>query len=215
MRLRPDGMLHRSCNNRVYMKQIFIRLNLGALLLLFAGCGFHLRSYDVDAAFENYFIAASDTSSFAADLRRMLKGAGVAESASRSAADVVVEVLEERDLQRAVSTTGNARVAEYELEVGVNVRITNGAGIELAPAQWINRTRVFRVDRNNLTSNSEEQSLIQRELRAEVGQALLRTVNAVARNQGASAALPPAPPSPPAAPAPVPAPAPAPAPDAG
>ncbi len=202
MRLRPDGMLHRSCNIRVYMKQIFIRLNLCALLLLFAGCGFHLRSYDVDAAFENYFIAASDTSSFAADLRRMLKGAGVAESASRSAADVVVEVLEERDLQRAVSTTGNARVAEYELEVGVNVRITNGAGIELAPAQWINRTRVFRVDRNNLTSNSEEQSLIQRELRAEVGQALLRTVNAVARNQGASAALPPTPPSPPAAPAP-------------
>ena len=202
MRLRPDGMLHRSCNIRVYMKQIFIRLNLCALLLLFAGCGFHLRSYDVDAAFENYFIAASDTSSFAADLRRMLKGAGVAESASRSAADVVVEVLEERDLQRAVSTTGNARVAEYELEVGVNVRITNGAGIELAPAQWINRTRVFRVDRNNLTSNSDEQSLIQRELRAEVGQALLRTVNAVARNQGASAALPPTPPSPPAAPAP-------------
>ena len=201
MRLRPDGMLHRSCNIRVYMKQIFIRLNLGALLLLFAGCGFHLRSYDVDAAFENYFIAASDTSSFAADLRRMLKGAGVAESASRSAADVVVEVLEERDLQRAVSTTGNARVAEYELEVGVNVRITNGSGIELAPAQWINRTRVFRVDRNNLTSNSEEQSLIQRELRAEVGQALLRTVNAVARNQGASAALPPTAPSPPAAPA--------------
>ena len=201
MRLRPDGMLHRSCNIRVYMKQIFIRLNLCALLLLFAGCGFHLRSYDVDAAFENYFIAASDTSSFAADLRRMLKGAGVAESASRSAADVVVEVLEERDLQRAVSTTGNARVAEYELEVGVNVRITNGAGIELAPAQWINRTRVFRVDRNNLTSNSDEQSLIQRELRAEVGQALLRTVNAVARNQGASAALPPTAPSPPAAPA--------------
>lgn len=204
MLLRPDGMLHRSCNIRVYMKQIFIRLNLGALLLLFAGCGFHLRSYDVDAAFENYFIAASDTSSFAADLRRMLKGAGVAESPSRSAADVVVEVLEERDLQRAVSTTGNARVAEYELEVGVNVRITNGAGIELAPAQWINRTRVFRVDRNNLTSNSEEQSLIQRELRAEVGQALLRTVNAVARNQGASAALPPTPPAPPAAPAPAP-----------
>ena len=201
MRLRPDGMLHRSCNIRVYMKQIFRRLNLCALLLLFAGCGFHLRSYDVDAAFENYFIAASDTSSFAADLRRMLKGAGVAESASRSAADVVVEVLEERDLQRAVSTTGNARVAEYELEVGVNVRITNGAGIELAPAQWINRTRVFRVDRNNLTSNSDEQSLIQRELRAEVGQALLRTVNAVARNQGASAALPPTAPSPPAAPA--------------
>lgn len=204
MLLRPDGMLHRSCNIRVYMKQIFIRLNLGALLLLFVGCGFHLRSYDVDAAFENYFIAASDTSSFAADLRRMLKGAGVAESPSRSAADVVVEVLEERDLQRAVSTTGNARVAEYELEVGVNVRITNGAGIELAPAQWINRTRVFRVDRNNLTSNSEEQSLIQRELRAEVGQALLRTVNAVARNQGASAALPPTPPAPPAAPAPAP-----------
>lgn len=195
MRQRPDGMLHPSCNIRVHMKSISVRFCLGVLLLLFAGCGFHLRSYNVDAAFQNYFIAASETSSFAADLRRMLKGAGVAESASRSTADVVVEVLEERDQQRSVSTTSNARVAEYELEVGVNVRIVNGAGIELAPAQWINRTRVFRVDRNNLNSNSQEQSLIQRELRAEVGQALLRTVNAVARNQGTTAPPLPSPPS--------------------
>jgi len=176
-------MLHLVCNIRVHMNSTSLRLNLSVLLLLLAGCGFHLRNYQVDAAFQNYFIAASETSLFAADLRRTLKSSGVVESATRGAADVVVEVLEERNQQRAVSTTGNVRVAEYELEVGVNVRITNGAGVELAPAQWINRTRVFRVDRDNLNSNSEEQSLIQRELRADVGQALLRTVNAVARNQ--------------------------------
>ena len=170
------------------MNPTSIRLIPAVLLLLLAGCGFHLRSYNVDATFQNYFIAASESSAFAVDLRRMLKGSGVGEAASRSAADVVVEVLEERNQQRAVSTTGNARVAEYELEVGVNVRITDGAGNEMAPAQWINRTRVFRVDRDNLNSNSQEQSLIQRELRADVGQALLRTVNAVARNRNTAPA---------------------------
>ena len=156
--------------------------------MLVGGCGFHLRTYDVDAAFENYFVVANESSPFAGDLRRILNSAGVAESPSRSSADVVIEVLDERDLQRAVSTTGNARVAEYELEQAVRIRITDGAGAELSAPQWINRSRVYRVDRDNLTSNSEEQALITRELRAELSQALLRAVNAVARNKNAESA---------------------------
>lgn len=187
-------MLHLTGHVRIRMNNTRLKMSarppvwMIALLMLVGGCGFHLRTYDVDAAFENYFVVANESSPFAGDLRRILNSAGVAESPSRSAADVVIEVLDERDLQRAVSTTGNARVAEYELEQAVYIRITDGAGAELSAPQWINRSRVYRVDRDNLTSNSEEQALITRELRAELSQALLRAVNAVARNKNAKSA---------------------------
>jgi LPS-assembly lipoprotein len=148
---------------------------------MLAGCGFHLRSYNVDASFDSFFVAGTERSAFASELRQTLKNAGVSEAASRSDASVVIEILDERNLQRAASTTGNARVAEYELDVGVYASILDGSGKVLAEPQWISRVRVYRIDRDNLTGNSQEQALIQRELRADVSQALLRTVNAVAR----------------------------------
>jgi LPS-assembly lipoprotein len=154
-----------------------------ASLLVTAGCGFHLRGYGVVTAFDDFFLVASSNSIFQADLRQTLRTAGASESASRTDADVVIEILDERNQQRAASTTGNARVAEYELEVGALVGIQDGGGNVLAAPQWVNRVRVYRIDRDNLTGNSQEQTLVERELRADVVQAVLRTVNAVTRNR--------------------------------
>ncbi|MBM4204558.1 MAG: hypothetical protein FJ194_10480 [Gammaproteobacteria bacterium] len=161
-------------------------LRLGILLssvMVAAGCGFKLRGYGVETAFSDFFVVASSSSIFQADLRQVLRTAGAAESASRSDADVVIEILDERNQQRAASTTGNARVAEYELEVGALIGIQDGNGTVLAAPQWVNRIRVYRIDRDNLTGNSQEQTLVERELRADVVQAVLRTVNAVSRNR--------------------------------
>jgi len=154
-----------------------------SLVLLTAGCGFHLRGYGVETAFSDFFVVASPSSILQADLRQVLRTAGAAESASRSDADVVIEILDERSQQRAASTTGTARVAEYELEVGALIGIQDGNGAVLAAPQWVNRIRVYRIDRDNLTGNSQEQTLVERELRADVVQAVLRTVNAVTRNR--------------------------------
>ncbi len=167
------------------MRQIF-----PVCVLLISGCGFHLRGYNVNAAFEDFFVVAPSSSIFQQDLRQVLRTAGAAEAGAQSDADVVIEILDERNLQRAASTTGNARVAEYELDVGALVGIRDGSGKVLAEPQWVSRVRVYRIDRDNLTGNSQEQSLVQRELQADVVQAVLRTVNAVTRSAAASAAAP-------------------------
>lgn len=152
------------------------------LVLLLSACGFHLRGYNVETSIEDFFVVAPSSSLFQQDLEQVLRTAGAAEAGSRSEADVVIEILDERNLQRAASTTGNARVAEYELDVGALVGILDGSGKVLAEPQWINRVRVYRIDRDNLTGNSQEQALVERELRADVVQAVLRKVTAVSRN---------------------------------
>lgn len=166
------------------MKSLSASFAVIAVITLSA-CGFHLRGYNAEAAaFTRFWVSGPSGSQFVADIKQGLRTAGANEAASRSAAEVVVEVLDERNLQRAASTTGNARVAEYELDVGAYVSISDGAGAVLSEPQWISRIRVYRIDRDNLTGNSQEQALVLRELRADVTQAVLRTVNAVARNSG-------------------------------
>ena len=158
-----------------------MKLILAVIVLSLAACGFHLRGYNTAAAFADFQVVAPSGSVFQDELRQAFRSAGAVEAGARSDADVVVEILDERNQQRAASTTGNARVAEYELDVGAYISISDGSGKTLAPPQWISRVRVYRIDRDNLTGNSQEQSLVLRELRADVTQSVVRTVNAVAQ----------------------------------
>ncbi|MCP5184607.1 MAG: hypothetical protein H6993_11635 [Pseudomonadales bacterium] len=157
------------------------------LLLILAGCGFHLRGVGVEAPFQSFHLEAPQHSQFAWELRQTFRIAGASEVTSMADADVTLEILDERDLQRAVSTTGNARVAEYEIEQGLLYRLRDGTGEIISEPDWLSRTRVFRVDRDNLVSNSEEQSLIQRELRTDLCQSVLRMASAAVKNRATPA----------------------------
>jgi hypothetical protein len=93
---------------------------------------------------------------------------------------VVVELLGDRRERRSATVSGQARAAEYELIMGVRYRVRSGAGEELVADQWLERERVFRVDRDNLVGSSEEQALLEREMQAELVQQIIRSINAVA-----------------------------------
>ncbi len=154
---------------------------VAALLLtvVVAGCGFHLRNYSLDANLESFYVDSASQHFLADELRQGLRLAGATEAATAMEAELVVELMDQRRLRRSVSTTGSARAAEYEIELGVRFRLNNGAGEALTEPQWITRERVFRVDRDNIVGNNEEQVLIEREMRADLVQSVVRTINAV------------------------------------
>mgnify|MGYP000284807275 CR=1 FL=1 len=97
-----------------------------------------------------------------------------------ASADMVIELLSEREQRRSASVSGTARVTQYEMTYGVRYRVTDGKGTELVPTQWVDRLEVYSVDRNNIVGSSEEQSLLQREMREDILQQILRTLAAVA-----------------------------------
>ena len=150
-----------------------------------AGCGFHLRSWEVGASLENAFVASNARNPLEAPLQRALRQAGVELAASSQAAAVVVELLDSRQERRSISVSGQARAAEYELSLGVQYRVTDGDGNELVPAQWLERERVFRVDRDNIVGSSEEQALLLREMQTDLVQQILRALNTVAEAHAA------------------------------
>lgn len=163
----------------------------GVVLLVLAvtasGCGFQLRSWDIASSIESAYLTANPRNAFEAPLRRALRQAGIAEAATPGEATVVVTLLEDRRERRSVSVSSQARAAEYEVSVGVRFQVEDAQGRDLIPDQWLERQRVFRIDRDNIVGSSEEQALLEREMEADLVQQILRSLNAVAADPAGAA----------------------------
>ena len=153
-----------------------------ATALLAAGCGFHLRSWDFSDADLSIHVQADRLSRMATPLRDALRQAGVKASASADDADLVVQIVNESRNRRVASLTAGARAAEFELTLGVQFGIRAGSDSLARPA-WIRASRTFSIDRDNLAGSSEEEALIEEELKSALSQQILRSLNAVSAAQ--------------------------------
>ena len=156
-----------------------VALLLVGTVLLMAGCGFHLRSWDFSDADLSIHVQADRMSRMAAPLRDALRQAGAKVSASTEDADLVVQIVNESRNRRVASLTAGARAAEFELTLGVQFGIRAGKEGLFKPA-WIRASRTFSIDRDNLAGSSEEEALIEQELKSALSQQILRSLNAVA-----------------------------------
>jgi LPS-assembly lipoprotein len=151
------------------------------VILSLTGCGFQLRNYDFEASVESFAIVGKQRAQVVAPLRRALTQVGVEES-SPTDASMVIEIMDQRSERRSVSTAGQIRAAEYEVDYGVRYQLLSAAGDVLAEPIWVERQRVFRVDRGNIVGSSEEQALLQRELMQDVVGQIVRALNLVSRD---------------------------------
>lgn len=151
----------------------------GLVVLVSAGCGFQLRTWDFASAFETARIEADHGVDLDLDLARALESAGV--RLVDSEADVVIWLSEQRDDWRSVSVTRGARTAEYELAVQVGFRVTDRDGNELAPPRVLRSERVARLDRDNLLGSSDERRLLAAEARDDLVGRMVGTLDALSR----------------------------------
>ena len=152
----------------------------GLLILVATGCGFHLRTWDLEGSVETALVNASGRNSLAEPLRRALRSAGVALVETDGDADIVVDLLDERRGRRTLSVTDRARAAQYEVSLRVSYQVRRGgsSGAMLVEPRWVQASRIYRVDRNNLVGSSEEQALLEREMVTDLVQRVIRSLNA-------------------------------------
>lgn len=165
-----------------------LRRLVGSLLLvgLFAGCGFHLRTWELESNVETAKITSNLRNPVAEPLGRALKSAGV-ELIESGPADVTVELVSDRESRRSVSVTDQARAADYETTLSVVYALQDGDGNVLSEPRAIRARRIYQVDRDNLVGSNEEQALLQREMVDDLVQQLIRAINAAVSTDAASA----------------------------
>jgi LPS-assembly lipoprotein len=150
--------------------------------LLLGGCGFHLRGSDVQMQVGTVYVRAAPSVDIAEQLAHSLRGAGVTVLDQPDANAVTIDLLEQQQDRRTVTTTEQAQAAEYRLEVSVRYRIVGAGDVELVPDGWARGNRVFPVDRNNLVGTSQEQVLMRNEITGDVVSQIMRSLAAATKN---------------------------------
>lgn len=155
--------------------------------LLVAACGFQLRTWDL-AGLERVQVVGADAQVLRRELTRALTQSGVVLTETRGDADVVVQLSDERESRRTASVGGGARAAEYEMSLAVSFGAQDAEGEELVPTRTLRAERTYRLDLDNLIGSREEETLIVRELRADLVQRMVRSLGRAAeRVRGAAA----------------------------
>ena len=110
---------------------------IGALILclLLTGCGFHLRTWDLDANVSSARVTAEGRNALEEPLRRNLRSSGV--ELVEEDAHVTIALLSEQRSRRSISVTDQARAAEYETSLGIQYEIRGGDGRVLLAPSWI------------------------------------------------------------------------------
>lgn len=154
-------------------------------MALLAGCGFHLRGWDLSASVASAAVVSADRVDITRDLEAALRQSGVDLVSIDESPDVTIEILDESVSRRSASVSGQARVAEYELTSLVAYRILGESG-PLLPRSLARAERSFRLDRDNIVGSSEEQALLEREMRRDLIEQILRSLNRVTESAAAT-----------------------------
>lgn len=138
------------------------------------GCGFHLRVWELSGDFA---VASDAPGPLERALERALRESGAA-IVDAEAAAVVVYLSDERETRRGVSLTPGGQVAEYEIALQVVVAAQDAAGKAVIARRTVRAERVYRLDANNLVGSRAEETLILRELQADLVQRIVRSLGA-------------------------------------
>ena len=162
-------------------------MSIAMSMVLVSGCGYHLRTWDLNTAFERAHVVADNTVNFSRELARALELAGVGLVDEPKDADVVVALTNQRESRYLVSVTGQARAAQYAMTLEVSFAARDGDGKALLAPQSLRAERVFFLDRSNIVGASEEQALLLREMRTDLVGRILRSLGTISRKEdGAS-----------------------------
>lgn len=165
-------------NQQTDRKALATWLYCTLLVLLLGGCGFHLRTFDLNTAVSSVHVSSSSGNFALQPLRQGLQQAGVNLVPVSDEAEVSISLLNDRRDRRSVAVTDQAQAAEYELDLAVQYSVTGPDGQVLIPPRWVETTRIYRVDRVNLVGTNQEEALLQREMINDLVQQIVRALDA-------------------------------------
>lgn len=151
-----------------------------AAALALGGCGFHLREAPV-LVFHSIYIEGDPKSVIVSRLRRLLAPQVriVTEAAHRNEADVILQILSDRQEQVAVARGPTAQVLEVELRVLVDFALVTPGGKELIARNTLELSRDVSYNETQTLSKDEEFATLYRDMRIDAVQQILRRLGAV------------------------------------
>lgn len=152
----------------------------GLASLALGGCGFRLRGSQ-NFAFTRIAIMPDPGGAVAAELRRSF-GAAVrvlAPDEPLDKAQLVLDILQEQREKTVAGISSSGQVREFQLRIRVKFRVRTPQGKELLPESEIVQQRDISFNESAVLAKEAEESLLYRDMQADVVQQLMRRLAAV------------------------------------
>lgn len=154
------------------------------IALLVSSCGFTLKSSELTTlpAVRMQILSAQSNSAFEQQSRQSLQYAGV--QILESNTDYTLRLGEEQTNTRTLSVNGRARAAQYEVQLAVEVSLSQGDTLLFGP-ETLATERTYFEDTANIAGSNEERELLLTEMRQTLVDQLLRRLRAASDAAGA------------------------------
>ena len=150
------------------------------LVVLLAGCGFHLRG-SAPVPFETLYIPDAKTG-IALDLKRNIEaGTNAKVIDDPKKADAILELSGESREKIILSLTGTGRVREFRLRYRMGYRVHDGKGGEYVPPSVVQLQRDVTYDDSAILAKEAEEQLLFRDMENDMVQQVLRRLASVER----------------------------------
>ncbi len=149
-------------------------------LILCQGCGFSLRGfYPLPDAYQSVFVQSKEPyGRFEVLLRKALRQQKLSVADSADTADFSIHILKNLFQRNILAIGSDTRVQEFRLNHSVQFQVTDQAGnIILAPTT-LTEKESYVFDRELVLGKDEEDTIIRRELRRELINAMIEHASA-------------------------------------
>ncbi|MDP3226392.1 MAG: LPS assembly lipoprotein LptE [Acidovorax sp.] len=155
-------------------------LSLAPVALLSA-CGFRLRGVP-EFAFKSVYIAAPAGSPLARELQRTLAGSGspltvLRDAASMPTAEVILDLLQERQERVVVGQNASGQVRELQLRLRIKFRLRTPTGVEWIPETELLQQREISYNETIALAKEAEEALLFRNMQTDLVQQLMRRLS--------------------------------------
>jgi LPS-assembly lipoprotein len=148
-------------------------------VLVLAGCGFTLRGQQ-RLPFDSIFVNTPPNSSLGATLSRQIRAGTQAHTVPQAAeASAVLDILGEYRDREILTLNAQGRAVEYKLIYRLRFRLHDGRGREYIAATEMRAQRDISINDSQVLAKESEESLLYRDMQADLVQQLLRRIAAV------------------------------------
>lgn len=170
-------MLNAGSNSMYRSSKFFGLFAAFVLALALSACGFQLRGM-ADLSFKSIYIQGGNLS-LKKDLIKQLKINGVQVLDSNEGAELILELINERNEKRILSLSGGGLVREFELNYQVSFRTRFADNPTWSQVQTLQARRDFSYSDTAVLGKAEEEAGLNLDMRRDVTRELMRRLTAV------------------------------------
>lgn len=149
------------------------------LLITVAACGFKLRGVE-NISFQKIFIQGNNLT-ISQDLIQSFKSNGVQVVTNQDDAEIVLDLMSERNQKTILSLSGRGLVREFELRYFVNFRTRNPKNALFDEPQTVELRTDLSFNDDALLGKGEEEQRLNADMRKNAVREIIRRLSAISR----------------------------------